>query len=137
MRLVFIAPDEFKMENDIKEYLVEHNIEFRETSNMREALPELDALYVTRIQAEHDTVGESKKVDLTPFSVTPAELKFLKPDAVIMHPLPRGPEIHPDVDHDSRAKYWRQERNGMWMRVALLIKVFGLEAQIKAVKQRA
>jgi aspartate carbamoyltransferase catalytic subunit len=137
MRLVFIAPDEFKMENDIKEYLVEHNIEFRETSNMREALPELDALYVTRIQAEHDTVGESKKVDLTPFSVTTAELKHLKPDAVIMHPLPRGPEIHPDVDHDARAKYWRQERNGMWMRVALLIKVFGLEAQIRTIKQRS
>lgn len=131
VRLVFIAPDAFKMEPDIKEYLTKHHVEFRETTKMREAVGELDALYVTRMQFEHDTQGESKSVDLTQFSVTPDLLKSFKPHAVIMHPLPRGPEIHPDVDKDSRAKYWRQERNGMWMRVALLIKVFGMEGRLE------
>jgi aspartate carbamoyltransferase catalytic subunit len=47
-----------------------------------------------------------------------------------MHPLPRGPEIDPAVDADERAMYWRQERNGMWMRVALLVKLFGVDGEI-------
>ncbi|MFH1018683.1 MAG: aspartate carbamoyltransferase [Pseudomonadota bacterium] len=130
-RLVFIAPEAFKMADDIKAYLAKYNVKFQETSKLREALPELDAIYVTRIQFEHDTQGDSRNVDLTDFSITPALLPLLKPHAVIMHPLPRREEIHPDVDRDPRAMYWRQERNGMWMRVALLIKVFGLEGRIK------
>ena len=135
VRLVFIAPDAFRMEEDIKEYLTRYAVQFRETAKMREALPELDALYVTRMQFEHDTRGESKAVDLTHFSVTPAELEYFKSDAILMHPLPRGPEIHPDVDRDPRAMYWRQERNGMWMRVALLVKVFGLEDKVAAISR--
>ena len=51
----------------------------------------------------------------------------MKEDAVIMHPLPRGPELSPGIDDDPRAKYWRQERNGMWMRAALLTRIFGAE----------
>jgi aspartate carbamoyltransferase catalytic subunit len=93
-------------------------------------LPQVDALYVTRMQTEWDTAGESSAVDLTPFSITPRELAAMKREAVIMHPLPRGPEIHPAVDHDPRAMYWRQERNGMWMRVAVLIKIFGAEQRV-------
>jgi aspartate carbamoyltransferase catalytic subunit len=82
------------------------------------------------MQFEHDTEGESKSVDLNPFSVTSSVLADLKPHAVIMHPLPRGPEIHPDVDRDPRARYWRQERYGMWMRVAILVKIFRLEGRV-------
>ncbi len=51
-----------------------------------------------------------------------------------MHPLPRGPEIDPAVDHDPRAMYWRQERNGMWMRVAVLIKIFGAESRVAEIE---
>ena len=51
----------------------------------------------------------------------------MKPNGVIMHPLPRRDEIHPDVDSDPRAKYWRQERNGMWMRVAIFVKLFKVD----------
>ena len=93
-------------------------------------LPQLDALYVTRMQTEWDTAGESRAVDLKPFSVGTHELTFMKRDAFIMHPLPRGPEIDPLVDQDPRAMYWRQERNGMWMRVAILLKIFRLEDRI-------
>jgi len=57
-------------------------------------------------------------------------LKVLKSTGVIMHPLPRREEVHPDVDSDPRAKYWRQERNGMWMRVAILSKIFGVHNKI-------
>jgi aspartate carbamoyltransferase catalytic subunit len=131
VRLVFIAPRQFAMEPDVKSHLDQHGIEYRETENLREVLPELDALYVTRMQSEWDTAGESRAVDLTPFTLTSRELPLMKPDAVIMHPLPRGPEIDVTVDQDPRAMYWRQERNGMWMRVAVLIKIFGVEEHVK------
>ncbi len=125
VRLVFIAPDKFQMDDDIKDHLNEHKIPFVETTNMHKVLPELDALYVTRMQFEHDKHGESASFDMGDFTVGPQEANRLKPDAVIMHPLPRGTEIHAEVDRNHRAMYWRQERNGMWMRSALLIKIFG------------
>ena len=132
VRLVFIAPPQFAMERDIKSYLDEHRIAYSETTQLGAVLPELDALYVTRMQTEWDTAGESRAVDLKPFSVGTHELALMKRDAFIMHPLPRGPEIDPLVDHDPRAMYWRQERNGMWMRVAVLIKIFGVERIVTA-----
>jgi aspartate carbamoyltransferase catalytic subunit len=132
VRLVFIAPPQFAMERDIKSYLDEHGIAYVETTQLHTVLPELDALYVTRMQTEWDTAGESRAVDLKAFSVSTHELTLLKRDAFIMHPLPRGPEIDPIVDHDPRAMYWRQERNGMWMRVAVLIKIFGVERMVTA-----
>jgi len=85
---------------------------------------------VTRMQTEWDTAGESRAVDLSRFSIGAPQLARLKRDAIIMHPLPRGPEIDPSVDQDPRAMYWRQERNGMWMRAAVLIKIFGAEGRI-------
>jgi len=131
VRLVFIAPEQFAMENDVKGHLKEHGIPFTETERLGEVLPELDALYVTRMQSEWDSADESRAVDLKRFSVGPKELAILKPEGIIMHPLPRGLEIDPAVDADPRAMYWRQERNGMWMRVAVLIKIFRLESRIQ------
>ncbi len=130
VRVVFIAPEPFSMQDDVKAYLGQHGIAYTETRDLAKALPELDALYVTRMQSEWDQAGESRAIDLTPFSIGPGELRLMNPDCVIMHPLPRGPEIDPVVDEDPRAMYWRQERNGMWIRVALLMKIFGVEGRI-------
>ncbi len=127
VRLVFIAPDDFAMGEDIKKSLAGHGVEFHETKDLKAVLPELDAIYITRIQDEHDQAGESKRVDISAFKLGVDHLKLMKPHGVIMHPLPRRDEIHPDVDADPRAKYWRQERNGMWMRVALLVKMFKVD----------
>ena len=69
-------------------------------------------------------------MDYAQFSINTSTLPLLKRDAILMHPLPRGPEISPEVDDDPRAMYWRQERNGMWMRVAILVKIFRLEDRI-------
>jgi len=118
------------MERDIKSYLDEHRIAYAETTQLGAVLPQLDALYVTRMQTEWDTAGESRSVDLTRFSIGTPQLARLKRDAIIMHPLPRGSEIDPAVDQDPRAMYWRQERNGMWMRAAVLAKIFGAEDRI-------
>jgi aspartate carbamoyltransferase catalytic subunit len=128
--LVFIAPQQFAMEPDVKAYLDQHQIPYTETTELEDALPTLDALYVTRMQTEWDTAGESRAVDLSRFSIGTPQLAHLKREAIIMHPLPRGSEIVPEVDQDPRAMYWRQERNGMWMRVAVLIKIFGAEDRI-------
>jgi aspartate carbamoyltransferase catalytic subunit len=130
VELVFIAPEQFAMEKDICAELDRHGIRYRETTRLDDVLPELDALYVTRMQTEWDTAGESRAMDYSQFSLNPANLARLKHDAVIMHPLPRGPEIDPVVDNDPRAMYWRQERNGMWMRAAILLKIFRLEDRI-------
>jgi aspartate carbamoyltransferase catalytic subunit len=127
MKLVFIAPESFKMEEDIKLHLGQHGVQFVETTDLKAVLPQLDAIYITRIQDEHDKQGESKGVDLSNFKFGLKELALMKPHGVIMHPLPRRDEIHPDVDADPRAKYWRQERNGMWMRVALFVKLFKVD----------
>ncbi|GMU75897.1 MAG: aspartate carbamoyltransferase [Gammaproteobacteria bacterium] len=130
VRLVLVAPEGFAMEDDVRSRLRAQGIAFTETSRLADVLPEIDALYVTRIQTEWDTANESRGMDYAQFSINPGNLQLLKRDAIIMHPLPRGPEIDPAVDADPRAMYWRQERNGMWMRVAILVKIFRLEDRI-------
>ena len=134
VRLVFVAPDQYAMQDDIKAFLASHNIPYVETADLPGVLPELDAIYVTRMQSEWDQAGESSKVDTARFSIGVEELKLLKPEGIVMHPLPRGPEIDPAVDADPRAMYWRQERNGMWMRVAVLLKIFKLEIRVREVE---
>ncbi|GMW07949.1 MAG: aspartate carbamoyltransferase [Gammaproteobacteria bacterium] len=134
VRVVFIAPEQFAMEPDIKARLTGAGIPWTETANLGEALPQLDALYVTRMQTEWDSAEESHSMDYARFGIHPGNLGMLKQDAIIMHPLPRGPEIDPAVDSDPRAMYWRQERNGMWMRVAILVKIFRLEDRVSSLE---
>lgn len=130
VRLVLIAPKPFQMEADLKAHLDEHRVEYHETESLVEAIGELDAIYVTRLQTEYDTAEESGIFDHASFAIGPDEMKTMKPDAIVMHPLPRGPELDPAIDVDRRAMYWRQERNGMWMRAALLVKIFGVAAEL-------
>lgn len=132
VRLVMIAPQQFALEPDIRAHLDGHGIAFVENAQLAKALPELDAIYVTRMQSEWDTAGETGQVDYRDYSITPENVGAMKPDAVIMHPLPRGPEIHPAVDDDPRAVYWRQERNGMWMRVAIFLKLFQADGLVRS-----
>jgi aspartate carbamoyltransferase catalytic subunit len=130
VRLVFIAPRAFQIDDAIIAHLQAKGIAFEKTESLRDVLPDLDAIYITRLQTEYDTASESGAFDHTRFHFGPEELGVLKPEGTIMHPLPRGPELDPAVDADPRAVYWRQERNGMWMRVALLMKIFGVEGEV-------
>ena len=130
VRIVLIAPETFAMGGDIKDHLREHGIPFEETAELTSVIGELDAIYVTRLQTEHDVGNESKGFEHARFRIGPEQLPALGPDTIIMHPLPRGPELDPSVDRDPRAMYWRQERNGMWMRVALLVKIFEVEGEL-------
>jgi aspartate carbamoyltransferase catalytic subunit len=131
VRLVFASPDAFRIEEDLRLFLKSSNVEFLETDDFRDAIAHSDAIYMTRIQDEYDTnVGESSKVDTSAFCLKASHLKDLKPTSVIMHPLPRRNELDPAIDHDPRAKYWRQERNGMWTRVALMTTLLGVDEKI-------
>jgi len=105
-------------------------MEFIESDNLKESVKQADVIYMTRIQDEYDVTDESKKIDFTKFHLTKQHLKIIKKDAIIMHPLPRREEIDVDVDDDIRAHYWKQERNGMWVRAALIAYMFGLTEEI-------
>ncbi len=129
----FISPPELGIGEDILEYLREHEVEYHISQELDPLLPELDAVYMTRIQDEHDAMaGQSSRIDYSRFYLTPDKLERAKPTMAILHPLPRRQEIHVDCDADPRAKYWQQVQNGMWMRAALLAYVFNTEERIRS-----
>lgn len=130
VKFVYVAPDYLRIGDDIKKFLKKHKMEFIETDDMNKAIKNVDAIYMTRIQDEYDINGESKDIDYSKFHITKEHLKMIKKTAIIMHPLPRRQEIDPSVDDDPRAMYWRQERNGMWMRAALIAHIFGVDKAI-------
>lgn len=122
---IFVAPEALQIGQDVLDNLTAHGTRWATSSNMAELLPSVDAIYMTRIQDEWDaTQGESAQIDISAFCIGAEQMRLCKPDAILMHPLPRRREIAPEVDHDPRAMYWRQMRNGMWMRAALIASTF-------------
>lgn len=91
---------------------------------------ECDAVYMTRLQDEHDVDGESKSIDYYRFSLTYEMARDFKPDLAILHPLPRRKELDQRLDSLPQAKYWDQVRNGMWMRAAIIATIFNVDARI-------
>ncbi len=127
----FAAPDELQIGQDILDYLDAHGIQYTITHDFKGAIPKADAVYMTRMQDEWDTKpGESARIKMEDYWFTGDDLKRLKPTGVIMHPLPRRHEIDTACDNDPRAVYWRQMRNGMWIRSALIATVFCRDAEI-------
>ncbi|NLB60183.1 MAG: aspartate carbamoyltransferase [Lentisphaerae bacterium] len=133
VKLVFIAPPALQIGADILELLRAADCEFELGDDLQKAIPEADAIYMTRLQDEWDEqAGASGRIDVSRYNFTCEHLKLLLPQAVILHPLPRRQEIAPEVDLDPRAVYWRQIRNGMWIRVALLAMIFDCARHINA-----
>jgi len=135
VKILYAAPPEFQIGEDIKEFLGHHAIPFEEHGSLEAVLPWADAVYLTRIQDEHDETGRSQS-EYSEFSLDPRNLSRMKSDAVIMHPLPRRGEIDVAVDRDPRAIYWRQERNGMWTRAALIATIFGSDRVVSEEGER-
>ncbi len=103
------------------------------TDAFEEAIADADAIYMTRVQDEWDSEpGESRGIDASRYWFRSEHLQRLKPDAILMHPLPRRQEIATEVDRDPRAMYWRQMRNGMWIRAALFASLFGCDSAIQS-----
>ncbi len=126
----FVSPPELQMEDDIKDYLRENGVRFEETDDLEKIIPEADVVYMTRIQKEWDKENESSEVDYSRYYFKVEYLDILGPNSAIMHPLPRVEEIPQEVDKDRRAVYWRQVRNGMHIRTALIAIIFGKDREI-------
>ena len=124
IKFVFIAPEELKFPRYIiEEELESRGIEYKEVSTMEEAMPELDVLYMTRVQKER-FFNEADYIRLKDtYILTPDKLEPAKKDMIVMHPLPRVNEIAVSVDDDPRAAYFPQAKNGMFIRMALILKM--------------
>lgn len=131
VKLCFVAPEPLQIRQDVTDQLDAAGTPWERTGKFTESIPAADAIYMTRVQDEWDVEkGESAKIDTSAYCFTPAHLPELKENAVIMHPFPRRNEIATEVDRDPRAVYWRQMRNGMWVRAALIAEIFGCKELI-------
>lgn len=128
VRFVLIAPDELKIPNYLREEILERNaIDFVETTDLESVMPELDVLYMTRVQKER-FFNESDYIRLKDsYILTPEKLHNAKQSMRILHPLPRVNEISTAVDDDPRAAYFRQALNGKYVRMALILTLLGVK----------
>lgn len=122
IKFVLIAPKELAMPDYIKtDYLDKNGMEYFETDKMEDVMPQLDVLYMTRVQRERFFSEDEYLKHKDAFILDLQKLKNAKHDLTIMHPLPRVNEIAKEVDDDPRAKYFEQVLNGKYMRMALII----------------
>lgn len=126
IKFILISPEELRLPDYIKHDVIEKNkISFTETYSLENAIPELDILYMTRVQKER-FFNEADYIRLKDtYILTPEKLTSAKSNLTIMHPLPRVNEISPEVDNDSRACYFKQVLNGKYIRMALILKLLG------------
>jgi aspartate carbamoyltransferase catalytic subunit len=128
--LYFVAPEQLQISQDILNLLDEAGTKYEVTQDFAGVMPIADAIYMTRIQDEWDAEGESSTIDTTGFSIGAEHMDIIKENCAILHPLPRRKEISTDIDNDPRAVYWRQMRNGMWIRAALILTTFGRQDEV-------
>ena len=128
VKFVLISPEELTIPDYVrKEVLIKNNIEFKEVRTMQEALGEVDVLYMTRVQRER-FFNEDDYIRLTAsFILDNEKMQLAKKDMIVLHPLPRVNEIATEVDSDPRAKYFEQAKNGMFVRMALIMSLLGIE----------
>ncbi|MDK2904222.1 MAG: aspartate carbamoyltransferase catalytic subunit [Eubacteriaceae bacterium] len=125
IRFVFISPKELKMPEHILTYLSPDC--YTETNNLDEVIGDLDILYMSRVQRER-FVNEEEYLRLKNYYILDKKkMKKAKQDMIVMHPLPRVNEIAQEVDDDSRAVYFKQAKMGMYVRMALIAKLLGVE----------
>ena len=124
-----VSPPQLRIPEKYKEILKENNIEFEETYDLAKVLDKVDIFYMTRIQKERFSDKTAYEKLKGCFVVDKEIIKGMSDGAIIMHPLPRVDEISPDVDSDKRAAYFRQARNGLYLRMALLKLVLGNNSQ--------
>lgn len=123
IRVTFVAPPQVAMRQDIKDHLDEHHVPWAETPDLDAVLPQVDVVYQTRIQKERFEDDASYLEVKGVYRIDTETMSRLRKNAIVMHPLPRVDEIAPEVDADPRAAYFRQARNGLYIRMALLDKV--------------
>jgi len=126
IKINFVSPKELELSTEQRKELKDKNILYTESGNLEESLPEADVIYMIRVQKERFVSEDEYEKVKDSFILKPHHLKVMKADAIIMHPLPRINEIDVDVDSDNRAAYFRQAQNGLYVRMALSLRVFNL-----------
>ena len=122
-----ISPEELRVPDYIINDVLEANgIEYKETRSLEEVMPELDILYMTRVQKERFFNEEDYIRLKNSYVLTKEKMGLAKPDMAVLHPLPRVNEIALDVDDDPRAAYFEQVQNGVYVRMALIMTLLGL-----------
>ena len=127
LKVVLISPVELKLPSYVKkEVLAARSIPYIQTTDLESVMPELDILYMTRVQRER-FFNEEDYIRLKDRFILDAEkMTYARPDTYILHPLPRVNEISVEVDSDPRAQYFNQAKNGMFVRMALILKLLGI-----------
>jgi aspartate carbamoyltransferase catalytic subunit len=120
VKLYFIAPDNMQIKQDILEHLEEHRVWYKCANSIEDIIDRVDVVYQTRIPND----DLAKGTDLRAFNIDADVLQKMKYNSIILHPLPRTCEISRDVDLDPRAAYFRQAKNGLYVRMALLSMIF-------------
>lgn len=128
IKLVLISPDELKIPDYVKtDVMDKYGMEYIETTSLEKAMPELDVLYMTRVQQERFFNEDDYLRLRDSYILTVDKLSSAKKDMCILHPLPRVNEIAVDVDDDPRACYFKQVQNGRYVRMALIMKLLGIK----------
>lgn len=128
VRFVLISPEELKLPSYVKNDVIKaKNLEYIQTTDLEKVMPELDVLYMTRVQKERFFNEEDYLRLKDSYILTPDKLANAKPDLSILHPLPRVNEISVAVDKDPRACYFKQVLNGKYIRMALILKLLEVE----------
>ncbi len=127
VKFVFISPEELKIPDYLRtEVLDAKGIEYKEVKNLEEVMPELDVLYMTRVQRER-FFNEADYIRLKDsFILDKKKMEYAREDMLVMHPLPRVNEISVEIDSDPRAAYFKQAQYGVYIRMALILKLLEL-----------
>jgi aspartate carbamoyltransferase catalytic subunit len=120
VELIFVSPDTVPMGQDVRSALDAEGVRYRDEPDLAKALRDADVVYQTRIQRERFQTQEAYQAAKGVYVIDRQAMELLGPRAIVMHPLPRVDEIAPEVDEDPRAAYFRQARNGVFIRMALL-----------------
>lgn len=127
IRFIFISPEELRVPDYITDMLREKGIDYEEVIRLEQVIPELDMLYMTRVQKER-FFNEEDYVRLKDFYILDAaKMEYAKEDMLILHPLPRVNEISVEVDNDSRAAYFKQAKYGVYVRMALILTLLNIQ----------
>lgn len=126
IRFIFISPEELRAPDYITDMLKEKQIPYEEVIRLESVMPELDLLYMTRVQKER-FFNEEDYIRLKDFYILDmAKMELAKDDMLVLHPLPRVNEISVEVDNDPRASYFKQAQYGVYVRMALILTLLGL-----------
>ena len=130
VNFVLISPEELRIPDYVRRGVLEaNNVPYREVKKMQDVLPELDVLYMTRVQRER-FFNEDDYIRLKDRYILDAEkMQLANENMMVLHPLPRVNEIAVEVDSDPRALYFEQAKNGMFVRMALIMKLLGIEVK--------